>query len=241
MNMKRTLSTLLACLLLLTACGEAVPKAPKRDHSSSSSASDNSAQDSGPSQSDGSGSQSPRQEDGSGSVPESEAPLPLINFSYQTDGGKEYANIIAFSQDGVVLWEYTTPQLEIAQLERVADIGLAGDGYCFVFDQSVVCLDARTGAERWKNSDFGGAGARSVIGSGVIYLCGFLGPDLFALSFSGETVKRISSLDDNYFWPYQLELSGDILTVTMDGGPEGDLETGHPIHVNVTDWSVEAN
>lgn len=235
MNLKRMLSALLACLLLLTACGEAAPKVPERDNSSS----DSSSQDSSQFQPDGSGSQDPQQEDSSGSVSEPDAPLPLINFSYQTDGGKEYANIIAFSQDGVVLWEYTTPQLEIAQLERVADIGLAGDGYCFVFDGSVVCLDARTGAERWNNSDFGGAGARSVISNGVIYLCGFLGPDLYAVSFSGETVKRIDSLDDNYFWPCEMELSGNILTISMSGGPDGDLETPYLIRFNVADWRVE--
>lgn len=232
MKMKRILSALLACLLLLTACGETASKGPNQGGSSSGNSSQN-----GGRSTPGDGSQ---QEDSSGTA---DGELPLISFNYAIESGDtnmEFANILAFSQDGIVLWEYTTKKLDISELERVSSIGLAGDGYLFVCDGAVVCLDARTGEERWTNSDFGGAQTCSVIEDGTVYLCGYHGPDLFVITADGETVKKIESLDSSYCWASEMELSGDILTITMSGSPEGDLEEGHPIRVNITDWSIES-
>ena len=239
--MRRTFSILLACLLLLTACGEAAPKSPEQDNSSSSSREDDRSLSD---QSDsGSASQPDDSSDSDGNIPGADDPQPLVSFNYAVetvDTPLEFARILAFGQDDSLLWEYTTQKMEITELERVSPIGLVDDGYFFISGGSVVCLDAWTGQERWTNSDFGGAQPAFAIGDGIIYLSGYYGPDLFAVSTNGETVKKIDSLDDNYFWPCELELSGNILTVTMSGGPEGTLETGHPIQINLTTWSYGA-
>lgn len=239
--MKRLLSILLACLLL-TSCGQLTPSRPDRREDGSASQSRDSRRDDSD-RSEGSRSEEDADsslEDTDGSqAPLEEGPLPSINFVHHYDY-IEYADILAFDQSGVVVWEYTTPELEAAQLERVEKIGLIGDSYLFTCGGKVVCLDARTGEERWTNTEFEGAQSHFAIRGDTVFLCGFFGPDLFALSAAtGETIHRIDSLDQNYFWPCALELDGNQIIVSMSGGPEGDLENYYLIRVNLDDWTVD--
>lgn len=232
--MKRLLSIFLACLLL-TACGQPAPSEPDRRKDSSASQSRDS-HDSDRSED----SRSQEDEDSSRESPE-EGPLPAISFNHHYDS-VEYANIMAFDQNGVVVWEYTTPKLEAAQLDQVEEIGLVGDCYLFNCGGQVIGLNARTGEERWTNSEFGGGQIHFAVQDSTVLLCGFFGPDLFALSaVTGETIHRIDSLDPNYYWPCGMELDGNQVIVSMSGGPDGSLEPEGfcTIRVNLDDWTVD--
>lgn len=248
--MNRLLGILLACLLLLTSCGQLMSLIPswEEDGSASHSRDDRDNKDDRDDKDDREDSDhssgflfNGEDADSSQMSPEEdEGPLPAINFThYYTN--VEYADILAFDQAGVVVWEYTTPELEAAQLDQVEAIGLVGDNYLFTCGGNVVCLNARTGEERWTNTEFKGAQSHFAIRGDTVFLCGFFGPDLFVFSAStGETIKTIGSLDPDYFWPFALELDGNQIIVSMSGGPEGDLgsENCHPIRVNLDTWTV---
>lgn len=241
--MKRLLNILLACMLLLTACGHTASSEPGlRDGEDSSDQSRDNRDDRG--DRDGSdrseGSRSEEDADRSQVSPE-EGPLPAISFTHYYNS-EEYADIMAFDQSGIVVWEYTTPKLEAAQLEQVEEIGLLGDSYLFTHGGRVICLNARTGEERWTNPEFKGAQSHFVVRGETVFLCGYFGPDLFVFSAkTGETIKRISTLDQDYYWPFELKLDGNQIIVSMSGGPEGDLgsDNCHYIHVNLDDWTVD--
>lgn len=170
-------------------------------------------------------------------LPIADPPIPRITVRSVSET-EDYATICAYDrQDGTVLWEYTTDRMETTELWHVGSIGLIGDGYIFTCNGSVICLDARTGQERWRNDDFGGAAPLYAVGGEIIYLCGIDGPDLFAISTEGETVKKIDTLYSGYHSPRNMTLSGDTLTIIMDG-PGVDPVTGRPIQVNVSDQSI---
>lgn len=130
----------------------------------------------------------------------------------------EYATVTAYTDAGDVLWRYTTPEYEMTELDRTGEIGWNGDGYYLVEGGAVVALDAQTGAVLWRNGDFGGASAASALGEDAIYLCGFYGPDFYAVGYDGTTRKRIEAFDPDYYWATRIELRGGEAAVYLTGG-----------------------
>ncbi len=174
-------------------------------------------------------------------VPESEPPAIDVYFHHMAEGGNEYALLIGKDGDGTEVWSYETERYAGAQLDRVSDIGLWESQYYFVDDGDIVALDIATGEILWRNSDFIGSpaslDATCIDTDGTVYLCGFLGPDLYAVSAQGETLLRIDVLDDDYFWAFRLEKSGDLITVYFSGGLEGDLgDEGYGITMDITEY-----
>lgn len=163
-------------------------------------------------------------------IPETtEAPAPQVNvvYEYKTSDSQEYATLTGFDPDGNVVWSWDTDRCEVAQLERVSDIGQWQDRYYYVDDGTVVAVDAASGKILWRNGDFDGSpaglDATLIDKDGTVYLCGFFGPDFFAVDASGNTLKKIDSLDDDYYWAYKLDKEGNLITVHLSGGPEGDV------------------
>lgn len=232
---KRMFSITLA-FLLLTACGPSTPARPG-ENSSDQSYEEMEATTSGslsdfPSGSHGDGF---NQED---SLP----PVSVPNIQFQSfvdDDSQEYAIITAYDPDGNTVWEYQTPKLASTELQRIEEIGIIEDGYFFNCGGSVICLDAGTGDVRWENPDFGGASISYAVDSNTIYLCGYYGPDFYAISTTGETLSRIQNFDSDYWWPHTLELNGDHAVVTLYQGPDGQPETGYRFRVNLHDWTYE--
>ena len=157
-----------------------------------------------------------------------QASVNTVTYAYLTDGcTQEYARITAYDQAQNEVWVYETPHLDMAQLVRVAPIGSWQDRYYFVEDGAVVALDIATGEVLWKNSDFGGcpAGEEAVAidGDGTVYLCGFFGPDFFAVNAEGTTLTKTDSLNADYYWAHKLVLQDSFVMVYFSGGPEGDM------------------
>lgn len=232
MDMSRVFYTLLACLLLLSACGPATSKEPGGDNS----AADQSAECSEPVHVPAPLPDS--QEDRS----EASALLPTIHFDFLEEHSSPYdvyAVITATGSDGTVIWEYTTQRALSTELQTIQEIGTIEDRYFFNCGGTVTCLDVRTGEVLWENPDFGGAEISYAIGDGVIYLCGYYGPDFYAISTAGETLSRIKNFDPDYCWPHALELEDGYVTVTFYHGPDGQPDEGHSFRVNLQDWTYE--
>lgn len=154
-------------------------------------------------------------------------PVNTITYQYHTEDLKEYARIIAQDQDHNEVWVYETPHIDMAQLQRVSPIGSWNDRYYFVEDRAVVALDIATGEVLWKNSDFGGcpasADAVAIGNDGTVYLCGYFGPDFFAVSADGNTLKKVDTFNADYYWAHKLEKQDFAILVYFSGGPEGDM------------------
>lgn len=157
-------------------------------------------------------------------------PIPqnTVTFQYCTEDLKEYAIITGIDPNGSTVWTYETPRLDMAQMVRVSDVGTWQDRYYFIEDRTVVALDLATGEVLWKNSDFIGAPAGQdamyIDTDGTVYLCGYLGPDFYAISCDGVTLARTDSFDSNWFWPYKLEKADNGIVIYFEGSLDGYAE-----------------
>lgn len=132
----------------------------------------------------------------------------------------EYAIVTAYDNAGNIVWQYETEKYRETELPQICEIGLKEDRFYFTESGTVVALDAQTGAVVWKNNDFGGAMISSAFGNNAIYICGYYGPDFFAISYDGATLKRIDSFDPQYYWASKIELLPGSIVVYLEGGPE---------------------
>ena len=164
-----------------------------------------------------------------------------------TDGVfTEYAQITGVGNSGEVLWEYTTDQFESAQMYLTSEVGRTEDRYYFCENGTVVALDPQTGEVLWKNADFDGAPAQDqsclIEENGTVYLCGYLGPDFYAVDADGNTIFRTSTFSEDYWWPYALEKQGDKIAITFEMGPDGDsVDGGYVLYLDLNDftWTAE--
>lgn len=174
-------------------------------------------------------------------IPESEEEILVtaVKFDRITDGSKEYAVITGYDAFDSAVWSIETARYEMAQMDRLCEIGIWEDRYYYVEDGRVIVLQLLNGSLLWENAEFGGSiavDAYAFSPNGTLYLCGYFGPDFFAVDSNGVTLKKIDVLSNDYYWGYQVEyVNGEIL-ITFEGNPQGD-GTPHICRVNETDYT----
>lgn len=131
---------------------------------------------------------------------------------------KEFHRIIDKIHEKKVPIKGKTGSLELAQLQRISDMEIFEDYYYYVFDGAVIALDRETGTERWRDTSFmGGLTGYDIDEAGNIYICGYLGPDYFAISKDGEVLGRVDMMDPDYMWPYEIKyLGGNQIEITYE-------------------------
>ena len=131
--------------------------------------------------------------------------------------------ITGLNDQGEAVWSVNTEEYASTELERTTGIGLRDDVYYYVEGGTLTALKLEDGAVLWKNSEFGGAGAASAFGEdGEIYLCGYYGPDFFAVDEEGNTLCRIDTFDADYYWAHQIQCESGQAVVSMAGSPSGE-------------------
>ncbi len=159
------------------------------------------------------------------------APLPIITVIFEVilEDGKEYARITAIGEGAGTVWTAETDRYDQSQLSRVTEIGSCPwlQKYYYVDDGDVVALDLQTGFELWRYAGFNGAPASKdatyIDAAGTVYLCGFFGPDYFAIDTNGNVLDCIQELHPDYYWAHKLIPGDGVMTVCLSGGPEGDM------------------
>jgi len=150
-----------------------------------------------------------------------------VRFELKHDGDEEYAVITGCDEDGESLWKVETPRHPTSQLRTVQEIGIENGVYYYIEGGDVVTLNLAGGTEAWRNDEFGGSPGDWVFDDdGTLYLCGYLGPDLFVVAKDGKTVKRIATLNEDFYWPYDIRFidSGGLrITFEMAGDGEGAI------------------
>ena len=141
-----------------------------------------------------------------------------IELTRVPSGGDEYAVITGYDAAENTVWSFETPRFVMTEMTSVVELGQRDERYYYVEDTTVVCLDAQTGTRLWENSDFAGRAEGFAFGDSALYLCGYYGPDFFAVSYTGETLTRIEQFDPNYYWASEIELRGEQALVYLHGG-----------------------
>ncbi len=166
-----------------------------------------------------------------------------ISFEHVRGDSNEYAVITATDANGKELWEYTTAEYPMAELDRVCEIGTHGDVYYLIEDGAVVALDASNGTVLWKNEDFGGSPVDDswAFGDDGLYLCGFYGPMIYGVSYDGTTLGRIQAVDDFEeltqvnLWPYKIELEDGAALIYYGDGSE-NVSDPTVLRVDLDTW-----
>ena len=123
------------------------------------------------------------------------------------------------------------------ELDRVNEIGMREEVYYYAAGGTVTALDLQSGEVLWENEEFQGASLSYSFGSdGQLYLCGYYGPDFFAVDQEGNTLCRIDSFSAQYQWPHGIRCSGEQAVVTVSEAASGEEAE---ITVNLSDYSFE--
>lgn len=167
-----------------------------------------------------------------------------VKFEHMTGDMEEYAVITGIGPHGNVAWKYITGRYGLTDLTRVQEIGRYQDTYLFNENGTIVALDVNTGAVKWKNPDFTGSAIDETChcfdNNGTLYLCGYQGPDFYAVNISGKTLGRIETFDSNYYWAGEIKKeSKDIVAVGLEGSNYGEYseENKYIFYVNLNDLS----
>ena len=172
----------------------------------------------------------------------STAPALGVVMERQDGGEGESVRIRGLSAGGKTVWERVFSTDYRTELRLIEEIGLWQDRYFFNNHGIVTCLRLEDGATLWENREFGGASISSLIDprSGNIYLCGWYGPDFFALDADGNTLADYRGVSEEFFWPGELRwASACSLELRWFGGVDAeDAEAGRPYYVDLNDFSV---
>lgn len=165
--------------------------------------------------------------------------LDAISVTFEriyTDNGQEYAVLNGADADGTSVWNYTTDKYPLAQLDSVAEIGARDGKYHFCEGGTIKALDLDTGALVWENEDFDGSVTDWLFDQdGNLYVCGYLGPDLIALTPDGDTAMYIGMASEDLYWPYDLEWADlSTIQITYEGGGL-DQEADETLYIDVSD------
>ena len=169
---------------------------------------------------------------------ETRAPMPKVNvtFTLYDNGPEEHAEVVGTSEEGTVLWRYETPAVPLAMVSQHGEVGIWEDRYYLVACGKLVALSLTDGTVLWENEEFEGSissGCKVIGADGTVYLAGFLGPDFFACDAQGNTLKRVVTIDPDYFWACGLTVEDGVATVYMSGGPEGDMGRENAVPLTV--------
>lgn len=168
----------------------------------------------------------------------------VVKFDHVERNMKEYAVITGINTKGKEIWKYTTNSYEMAELTCISEIGRYQSLYLFNEAGTITALDTFSGAVKWKNQDFGGSPIDSscccIDTDGTLYICGYLGPDFYAIDINGNTLGRIETFDDAFYWACGMKKeSKDIVAVSLEGNDDSGYTESNPyvFYVNLNDLS----
>lgn len=159
-----------------------------------------------------------------------------VVFDHWYSNDQEQGSLTAYDKDGNTLWSYQSSAYPVGQLDTVSDIGGYQGIYYIAENGSILAFDRESGQLLWKNDAFFGSPAGTDCAvfddDGTLYICGFMGPDLFAVTSSGETLYQDDYLHPDYYWACGMTMTGNWLTIQLDGGPYGDMDTPYLAYVH---------
>lgn len=144
----------------------------------------------------------------------------------------EHARLSCQDENGNLLWEYSSDEVYVSELDVIQDIGLFDQGYVFLAGGKVYCIETRgknAGTVKWVNIRFKGASAchlRSEETPNILYLVGYYGPDLMAIDLNtGVTKGRYDKLDyseipdadpDEFIYPVGINWRANRIEISYD-------------------------
>lgn len=127
-----------------------------------------------------------------------------------TDDGKCYAKIKAYEGRKLV-WEHTTEEGFITELDPVSDIYQSSETAYFTAHGKLYALDITNGKTKWVQTGVGGSNQFCFDKYGNVYISGYYGPNVVVFTKDGK--KLYIDNDGSYCWVDKLEIIDDVLNI----------------------------
>ena len=127
------------------------------------------------------------------------------------DEGKCHAVIKAYDESNNPVWEFTTEDGYITELDAISEIYQDHETAYFTAHGMLYALDIATGDVKWTHSGVGGSNQICFDKYGNIYVSGYYGPNVVVVSQKGE--RLYIDNDGSYCWIDKLEIVDDVLNI----------------------------
>ena len=137
-----------------------------------------------------------------------------VKITDDPESGDVKAIIHGLNDKDQEIWSHTFAIKVLTELSPVSPATLA-DGRAYIeIERTLYALSLADGSIVWQLDDVGAsAGGPLVDDDGTIYLSGYYGPHLLAVSKDGRELWRANDVDDDYYRSYKLTKEGDYLKV----------------------------
>ncbi len=172
-------------------------------------------------------------------APVSEPPLGeavQVRMTRQDSPHREKVLIEGLDAEGSAVWEHEAETEYRTELTLIEEIGVWQDRYYFNDHGTVVCLRVADGAVLWENDGFRGASISCLIDerNGNVYLCGWYGPDFYALDREGRTLANFATVADGFYWPSDMSRNSDTQLQVYYNSVEPPV----PFYVDLTNFQI---
>ena len=128
----------------------------------------------------------------------------------QDTASYESVLLLGLDAQGSTVWMRSFNTEYRTELDLIQEIGTWQDRYYFNNNGWLTAIRVSNGETIWSNGDFGGASISYLLGgNGNIYICGYYGPDFYAINADGQTLINYRSISDDYYWPSDLRWYSD--------------------------------
>ena len=149
-----------------------------------------------------------------------------------TDEG-ECAILYGINVDGATAWTLTYRTNTRTELKLIEEIGSWQDRYYFNNNGCLTAVRIADGKILWTDAGFGGASISSLIGGdGSIFVCGWYGPDFYAVNCEGQTLIKYLRVSEDYCWPGEMQWCSDReIEVLYHGSADGETTASFVVNV----------
>lgn len=175
----------------------------------------------------------------SGGLGETAEEAVRVRMTRQDGGDAEQVLVEGLSESGETVWQRSFATEYRTELTLIEEIGAWKDRWIFNNKGTVTCLSLADGETLWTNEGFNGASISSLIdeSNGNVYLCGWYGPDFYALDAEGRTIANYRTAADGFYWPSDMAWNGpNQLVIYYFGGAPMDMAL--PYYVDLKDFSI---
>ena len=162
-----------------------------------------------------------------------------IKYEYKTEDSDEYAVITAVNNLGLTIWNYTTDKHSVNVVPMVSEIGRIGNLYCFADNGTIKALRVSDGSVVWENAEYSGSVTDYIIGKDkTLYISGYYGPDFFAVDKNGKTLCRITTMNEQFYWPYEMEYQNAKIRLDFEQTSIEDASNAYAL-IDLRDYSYQ--
>lgn len=131
------------------------------------------------------------------------------------DSGSGEATLRGLNADGQEVWTHAFTIEALTELPPVSPAALTTDRAYVEVAGTLYALSLSSGEVLWSLDDVGALMSAPLVGDdGTVYLSGYYGPDLLAVSKDGGELWRVNGVDTDYYWSTGLSFEGNALKVT---------------------------